>query len=151
MDVYVSRKKEDESPEEDQEDTPSEDINRYIKKASFKGSRLLDSDTVLQLLSKHYHIYRIIWQSVHSARTNEIYQFEVRFNNPEDCTDFAYSVHGKFVDGATKISSVTFEETKAITSTIFMKARELMDEINTELEIHNDTSEDQSSAVNNSE
>ncbi|MDV2222352.1 hypothetical protein, partial [Acinetobacter baumannii] len=139
VDVYVSRKKEDESPEEDQEDTPSEDINRYIKKASFKGSRLLDSDTVLQLLSKHYHIYRIIWQSVHSARTNEIYQFEVRFNNPEDCTDFAYSVHGKFVDGATKISSVTFEETKAITSTIFMKARELMDEINTELEIHNDT------------
>ncbi len=32
-----------------------------------------------------------------------------------------------------------------------MKARELMDEINKELEVNNDTSEDQPSSMNNSE
>ncbi len=56
--------------------------------------------------------------------------------------------HFKFYSA---LSSVTFEETKAITSTIFMKARELMDEINKELEVNNDTSEDQPSSMNNSE
>ena len=71
-----------------------------------------------------------------------MYQFEVRFNNPEDCTDFAYSVHGKFVDGVAKISTVPFEETKAITSNIFQKARQLMDELNQELEVENDNDDD---------
>ena len=143
VDVYVSRKKdEDNSSSEDQDETPSEDINRYIKKASFKGSKLLDSETVLQLLAKHYHIYRIVWQSADTSKINEMYQFEVRFNNPEDCTDFAYSVHGKFVDGVAKISTVPFEETKAITSNIFQKARQLMDELNQELEVENDNDDD---------
>ncbi|WP_312328019.1 hypothetical protein [Acinetobacter sp.] len=137
VDVYVSRKKEEDNSEDIQDDTPTEDINRYIKKASFKGSKLLDSETVLQLLSKHYHIYRIVWQSTDTIKMNEMYQFEVRFNNPEDCTDFAYSVHGKFVDGMSKITNVPFEETKVITSRIFQKARELMDELNQELKLEN--------------
>lgn len=133
VDIFVSRKKDEDLANEDEEENPMEDVNRYIKKASFKGSKLLDSETVLQLLVKHYHIYRIIWQSTDSHKTNETYQFEVRFNNPEDCTDFAYSVHGKFVDGDTKISSVPFEITKPITSKIFQQARTLMDQINAEL------------------
>lgn len=137
VDVYVSRKKDEDSSEEDTDDSLTEDINRYIKKASFKGSKLLNSETVLQLLAKHYHIYRIVWQSTDTMKTNELYQFEVRFNNPEDCTDFAYSVHGKFVDGASKIKNVTFEETKAITSKVFEKARQLMDDLNQELKLEN--------------
>lgn len=146
VDVYVSRKKEDDNSEDDHDDTPAEDINRYIKKASFKGSKLLDSQTVLELLSKHYHIYRIVWQSTDTTKTNEIYQFEVRFNNPEDCTDFAYSIHGKFVDGISKITNISFEETKAITSRIFQKARNLMDELNKELNMENDVGDTTSSS-----
>lgn len=149
VDVYVSRKKEDDNSVDDQEDTPAEDINRYIKKASFKGSKLLDSQTVLELLSKHYHIYRIVWQSTNTEKMNEIYQFEVRFNNPEDCTDFAYSIHGKFVDGISKITNVSFEDTKAITSRIFQKARELMDELNKELSVENDVDDITSSTKSN--
>lgn len=134
VDVFVSRKKEEKTdPEEENEDQTTEDVNRYIKKASFKGSKLLDSQTILELLREHYHIYKIVWQSKHSERTNEFYQFEVKFNIPEDCTDFAYSVHGKFVDGITKISTITPEETKEITNKIFQKAKELMETINQEL------------------
>lgn len=133
VDIFVSRKKEEDISTEEDEENPTEDVNRYIKKASFKGSKLLDSETVLQLLIKHYHIYRIVWQSTDSSKPNETYQFEVRFNNPEDCTDFAYSVHGKFIDGVSKISNVPFEVTKPITSQIFQQARILMDQINTEL------------------
>ncbi|KKC43510.1 hypothetical protein [Acinetobacter sp. V2] len=154
VDIYVSRKKEnrtDDNLDDEQDDDPSEDINRYIKKASFKGSKLLNSDTVLQLLAKHYHIYRIIWQAVHSTNSNEVYQFEVRFNNPEDCTDFAYSVHGKFIDGATKITSVPFEDTKKITSKIFQKARELMDELNKDLGDTNAIPTQTSQTLTNSE
>ena len=149
VDVYVSRKTDEDNSVDDPDDSPAEDINRYIKKASFKGSKLLNSETVLQLLAKHYHIYRIVWQSTDTIKTNEMYQFEVRFNNPEDCTDFAYSVHGKFIDGAAKITNVPFEETKAITSRIFQKARELMDELNQELKVESVTGDETSSSKTN--
>ncbi|MEK5771186.1 hypothetical protein VXE29_11205 [Acinetobacter variabilis] len=142
VDIFVSRKKEDNSPadETEEEEDTTEDVNRYIKKASFKGSKLLDSETVLKLLEKHYHIYRIIWQASDNTKPNEIYQFEVKFNNPEDCTDFAYSIHGKFVDRKSKISVVPFDETKPITSLIFQQARGLMDQINLEISKNPDTS-----------
>lgn len=142
VDIFVSRKKEDNSPadETEEEEDTTEDVNRYIKKASFKGSKLLDSETVLKLLEKHYHIYRIIWQASDNTKPNEIYQFEVKFNNPEDCTDFAYSIHGKFVDRKSKISVVPFDETKPITSLIFQQARGLMDQINLEISKTPDTS-----------
>jgi len=142
VDIFVSRKKEDNSSadETEEEEDTTEDVNRYIKKASFKGSKLLDSETVLKLLEKHYHIYRIIWQASDNTKPNEIYQFEVKFNNPEDCTDFAYSIHGKFVDRKSKISVVPFDETKPITSLIFQQARGLMDQINLEISKTPDTS-----------
>lgn len=147
IDIFVSRKQEDTSLSDNEEDDSIEDVNRYIKKASFKGSKLLDSETVLQLLVKHYHIYRIIWQANDISKPNETYQFEVRFNNPENCTDFAYSIHGKFVDGNSKISIVPFEETKPVTSLIFEQARFLMDEINKEL-IKNDEISNEDSQSN---
>lgn len=36
VDVYVSRKKEEDNSEDNQDDTPTEDINRYIKKHHLK-------------------------------------------------------------------------------------------------------------------
>lgn len=135
VDVYVSRQKnKDETEEDDEGELPVEDVNRYIKKASFKGSRLLDSETILKMLEEHYHIYKIIWQSRSLLNSKDLYQFEVRFNVPEDCTDFAYSVHGKYEDGSNKISLLTFEETKKLTKMIFHKAKSLMEELNNEIQ-----------------
>lgn len=139
LDVYVSRQKnrdEYELEEElEEEELPVEDVNRYIKKASFKGSKLLDSDTILTMLAEHYHIYKIIWQSKNLKNPEEIYQFEVRFNIPEDCTDFAYSVHGKYENGSTKLSLLSPEATKKITKEIFKKAQSLIEELNKEIQL----------------
>ena len=139
LDVYVSRQKNrDENELEDEleeGDLPVEDVNRYIKKASFKGSKLLDSDTILKMLAEHYHIYKIIWQSKNLKNLEEIYQFEVRFNIPEDCTDFAYSVHGKYENGSTKLSLLSPEDTKKITKGIFKKAQSLIEELNKEIQL----------------
>ena len=129
VDVYLSRQLNNDELESDKEDPPEEDVNRYIKKASFKGSKLLDSATILNMLSEHYHIYKIIWQSKKLTGSQDLYQFEVRFNIPEDCTDFAYSVHGKYENGSTKITLLAFEETKEITKKIFHKAKSLMEDL----------------------
>jgi len=136
VDVYLSRQKSKDEKSEDKDDgeLPVEDVNRYIKKASFKGSRLLDSQTILKMLEEHYHIYKIIWQSRSLVNSKDLYQFEVRFNVPEDCTDFAYSVHGKYENGSSKISVLTFEETKKLTKNIFQKAKSLMEELNTKIQ-----------------
>jgi hypothetical protein len=138
LDVYVSRQKNTDEYELEGEleegDLHVEDVNRYIKKASFKGSKLLDSDTILKMLAEHYHIYKIIWQSKNLKNSEEIYQFEVRFNIPEDCSDFAYSVHGKYENGSTKLSLLSSEETKKITKVIFKEAQSLIEELNKEIQ-----------------
>ena len=80
-------------------------------------------------------IYKIIWQSKNLKNLEEIYQFEVRFNIPEDCTDFAYSVHGKYENGSTKLSLLSPEDTKKITKGIFKKAQSLIEELNKEIQL----------------
>lgn len=138
LDVYVSRQKNTDEYELEEEledgDLPGEDVNRYIKKASFKGSKLLDSDTILKMLAEHYHIYKIIWQSKNLTNPEAIYQFEVRFNIPEDCSDFAYSVHGKYENGSAKLSLLSSEETKKITKVIFKEAQSLIENLNKEIQ-----------------
>lgn len=148
VDVFLSRKKDaepnnkditnNENDEDEDEDEDSFiDVNKYIKKASFKGTELLNSATILNFLTDSYHIYKIIWRSVSDIKPNEVYEFEVKFNNPEECEEFAYSIHGKYVDGSPKITTITYEEAKPITSSIFQKAREIIEIINRKL----DTSE----------
>lgn len=151
VDVFLSRKKD---AEPNNEDTPNNDtdkdidedslidVNKYIKKASFKGTELLNSATILNFLTDSYHIYKIIWRSVSDIKPNEVYEFEVKFNNPEECEEFAYSVHGKYVDNSPKITTISYEEAKPITSSIFQKAREIIEIINSKLETSESTQND---------
>lgn len=151
VDVFLSRKKDsepnsDETANNDTEKDINEDslidVNKYIKKASFKGTELLNSATILNFLTDSYHIYKIIWRSVSDTKPNEVYEFEVKFNNPEECEEFAYSIHGKYVDNSPKITTISYEEAKPITSSIFQKAREIIEIINSNLDTSESTQND---------
>jgi len=69
----------------------------HIKKVSLSGTSVTMSKELAALYSQGFYVWKITW-IVKDARNSEsdLYEFEALFSEPEECTDFAFSVKGYY-------------------------------------------------------
>lgn len=90
-----------------------------IRKASFSGQGLMDVPELDNLLTKGFHIYRVVWQS--TSTEGETFVFEAKFTNPDECVGFAYQLKGrKLANG--KIETCSNTETITLNREIYFSA-----------------------------
>ncbi|WP_162901061.1 hypothetical protein, partial [Acinetobacter nosocomialis] len=100
-----------------------------IRKASFSGHGLMDVPELDTLLSKGFHIYRVIWQAKSKDNDDEIFVFEAKFINPDECSGFSYFLKGRKLPN-NKIEQCSFTETMKMNREIYFAAIRSLNNIN---------------------
>ncbi|WP_111891630.1 hypothetical protein [Acinetobacter sp. MB5] len=114
IDIFVTKS---EDPEDNEKKSPITSV-ASIRKASFSGQGLMDVPELDNLLTKGFHIYRVIWQSESSE--GETFVFEAKFSNPDECLGFAYLLKGRKSDD--KIEQCSLTETLRLNREIYFSA-----------------------------
>ncbi|WP_336699588.1 hypothetical protein [Pantoea dispersa] len=69
----------------------------HIKKISLSGTSVTLSQELASLYTKGFYVWKITWVVKDNRDPDsDLYEFEALFSNPEECTDFAYSVKGYY-------------------------------------------------------
>lgn len=92
-----------------------------IRKASFSGHGLMDVPELDTLLGKGFHIYRVIWQAISKENNDEIFVFEAKFTNPDECSGFSYFLKGRKLAN-NKIEQCSVTETMKMNREIYFAA-----------------------------
>lgn len=92
-----------------------------IRKASFSGHGLMDVPELDTLLSKGFHIYRVIWQASSKENDEDIFVFEAKFTQPDECSGFSYFLKGRKLPNH-KIEQCSHTETMKMNREIYFAA-----------------------------
>lgn len=116
LDIYVTKQSSSDG------ETPSEITSvASIRKASFSGHGLMDVPELDTLLSKGFHIYRVIWQATSIENPDEKFVFEAKFLQPDQCTGFSYLLKGRKLPND-KIEQCSITETMKMNREIYFAA-----------------------------
>lgn len=98
-DVYVWKPEKSKSKALDEDELADQELGNteiHIKKASLKGTGVLQSEE-LKLLSKEgFFISRIVWTSKLPTNDSDIYELEAQFSNPDECSGFSFLPRGLY-------------------------------------------------------
>ncbi|MCL6237202.1 MULTISPECIES: hypothetical protein [Acinetobacter] len=116
LDIYVTK-------ESSSTDDPPSIVTSVasIRKASFSGHGLMDVPELDTLLAKGFHIYRVIWQSRSVENDEDIFVFEAKFLQPDECTGFSYYLKGRKTNND-KIEQCSLTETMKMNREIYFAA-----------------------------
>lgn len=100
-DVFVFKPKIDEEEADDDVqgaagDGEDVDLGIHISRATLKGVGVLESPEMKNLIGRGFYISKIIWQAKSLGSSEDKYEFEAQFSEPETCTRFSYLVRGHY-------------------------------------------------------
>ncbi|HEO1800163.1 TPA: hypothetical protein VAM19_001237 [Acinetobacter baumannii] len=121
---------------EDDDEEDGEKPGYKIKSAKFHGEGLMQSRELDELLAQDFHLYRISWECVkQEGLDKDLYQFEARFTDAENCCGFEYIVKGfKKHTGsgyASKPTNLTTTEEIDINTKIYQAAKKILETLDT--------------------
>lgn len=122
-------------PNDDDDDDNAEKPGYKIKSAKFHGEGLMQSRELDELLAQDFQLYRISWECVKRGGLNQdLYQFEARFTDAENCCGFEYIVKGfKKHTGngyVSKPTSLPSAEEVDINTKIYQAAKKILETLN---------------------
>ncbi|OTG83545.1 hypothetical protein [Acinetobacter sp. ANC 4648] len=118
-------------PNDEGDDPEAEKPGYKIKSAKFHGEGLMQSKELDELISQGFHLYRISWECTQTSSLDlDLYQFEARFNDTENCSGFEYIVKGfkrHTNNGYTsKPTSLSSSEEISINTKLFQAANKIL-------------------------
>lgn len=112
-------------------DPQAEKPGYKIKSAKFHGEGLMQSKELDELIAQGFHLYRISWECTQAGALDlDLYQFEARFTDAENCSGFEYIVKGfkkHTVNGyASKPTGLSSSEETSINTKLFQAANKIL-------------------------
>lgn len=121
-------------PNEESDDPQAEKPGYKIKSAKFHGEGLMQSKELDELIAQGFHLYRISWECAQAGALDlDLYQFEARFTDAENCSGFEYIVKGfkkQTANGyATKPTGLSSSEEISINTKLFQAANRILENL----------------------
>lgn len=125
-------------PNEEDVDEDGEKPGYKIKSAKFHGEGLMQSRELDELLAQDFHLYRISWECVKQGGLDkDLYQFEARFVDAENCCGFEYVAKGfkkhTGIGYASKPTSIPSTEEININTKMYQAAKKILDTLNSSI------------------
>lgn len=135
-DVYVFKAKPEPENSEDQDES-SADPDTHVERVFLRGSGVSRSELLNELLDEEdYYITKMGWTAIETMGVGNVYDIEVAFANPKDCTGFSFILSGVFPveEGktTTRRRPPLKHEIDAVSRVIEGKARDLVVQLHAE-------------------
>jgi len=122
-------------PAEESDDDESEKPGYKIKSAKFHGEGLMQSKELDELIDQGFHLYRISWECTQKGSIEpDLYQFEAKFTDAENCIGFEYIVKGfkkHTINGySSKPTNLSSSEEITINTKLYQAAKRILETLN---------------------